>query len=118
MAVNRGVFERGGVQLLLNRRGNFAFGRLVLGGQTPYSIDLGDVDGDGDIDAAEPNTVSDDITVFTNRSGALTAVPGPAAPYFTRGIAVADFNGDGLKDVATSSRDQPNGSASLLVFPR
>ena len=49
VAVNRGVFERGGVQLLLNRRGSFAFGPLVLGGESPYSIDLGDVDGDGDL---------------------------------------------------------------------
>ena len=118
VAVNRGVFERGGVHLLLNRRGSFAFGPLVLGGESPYSIDLGDVDGDGDLDAAEPNTVSDDITVFINRFGSLAAAPGPAAPYLTRGIAIADLNGDGREDIATTSRDHPDGSGSLLVFYR
>jgi FG-GAP-like repeat len=121
VAVNRGVFERGGAQLVLNRRPDFIFGPLVLGGVAPYSIGAGDLDRDGDRDAVEPNTASDDLTVFSNsRPGALEATTVLPAAYLPRGIAVADFNRDGLADVATSSTDQANCACpgALRVFYR
>jgi hypothetical protein len=118
-AVERGVVEPGGVQVVLNRWWGLKFRPFVQGGQTPYRIGTGDLDGDGDVDAVAPNTASHDLTVFTNDgAGRLTAAETLPVPYLPRGVAVADLDGDGRQDVATSSIDDPNGatSAALRIF--
>jgi FG-GAP-like repeat len=119
VAVERGVTEPGGVQVLLNRRPEFAVEPFVEGGVTPYRVGVGDLDGDRDVDAVIPNTVSQDLTVFGNDgSGGLSSMAGIAVPYLTRGVAVADLDGDGRDDVVTSSLDDPDGftSAALRIF--
>jgi FG-GAP-like repeat len=118
-AVERGVAEPGGVQVVLNRWWGLRFRPFVQGGPAPYRVGTGDLDGDGDVDAVAPNTASGDLTVFTNDgAGRLTATASLPAPYLPRGIAVADLNGDGRQDVATSSTDDPDGatSAALRIF--
>ena len=112
--------EAGGVQVAVNRFWGFRVQPLVLGGSTPYRVGVGDLDGDGDLDAAVPNTVSQDVTTFANDGAAglavATTIP---VPFQTRGIAVADLDRDGRPDIVTSSIDDPDGiaSASLRILP-
>jgi FG-GAP-like repeat len=121
VAVERGVAEPGGVQTAVSRWCRLALRPFVAGGQTPYRVGTGDLDGDGDIDVVEPNTVSGDVSVFANDgAGGLTLAETLPAPYLTRGIAVGDLNGDRRPDLATSSTDDPDGvsSAALRVHYR
>jgi VCBS repeat protein len=120
-AVERGIVEPGGVQVVLNRWWGIKFRPFVQGGQAPYRVGTGDLDGDGDVDAVAPNTASHDLTVFTNDgAGRLTATETLPVPYLPRAVVVADLDGDGRQDVATSSLDDPDGatSASLRIFYR
>jgi FG-GAP-like repeat len=119
VAVERGVVEPGGVQLVLNRAWSYRVNPLVAGGTTPYRIAVGDLDGDGDADAAVPNTASQDVTVFGNDGAAnLVATATLPAPYLTRGIAIAELDGDRRADVVTSANGDPDGltPASLRLF--
>jgi FG-GAP-like repeat len=117
VAVER-IAEPGGMQVARNRRLGFHVEPLVPGGQTPYRIAVGDLDGDGDADAAVANTISQDVTVFGNHgAGGFGVTATHPAPYLTRGIAIAELDGDGRPDVVTSANDDPDGftSASLRL---
>ena len=119
VALDRGVEAPGGAQVALNRRRGFRLQPFVPGGQTPYRIAVGDLDRDGDADAALPNTVSQDLTLLANDgTGALTPAATHPAPYLTRGIAIADLDGDRRLDVVTSANDDPDGftPASFRLF--
>jgi VCBS repeat protein len=122
VAVVRGILESGGVQLAASRHwSGWQFGPFVMGGQTPYRVAAGDIDGDRDVDLVQPNTVSGDLTVFANNgAGALALAETIPAGQLTRGIALADLNGDHRLDLATSSIDDPelSGPASLRVHYR
>jgi hypothetical protein len=119
VSVNRGISLRGGLQLVLNRGEGYNVGPFVLGGIAPYTLDAGDFDGDGDLDAAAPNTASNDVSVYTNDgAGVFQAGLALTAQHFPRGVAVADYNADGRADVATSAGPTGAGSAFLLVFYR
>jgi len=118
-AVERGVVEPGGVQVVLNRWWGLRFRPFVQGGQAPYRIGTGDLDGDGDADAVAPNSASHDLTLFTNEGGGrLRASATLPVPYLPRAVTVADLDGDGRQDVATTSTDDPDGatSAALRIF--
>ena len=120
VAVQRGGEEAGGVQVALNRFWGFRVQPLVLGGSTPYRVGVGDLDGDGDLDAAVPNTVSQDVTTFANDgAGGLAVGSTIPVPFQTRGIAVADLDRDGRPEIVTSSIDDPDGisSAALRILP-
>jgi FG-GAP-like repeat len=113
VAIDRGVTAPGGAQTVVNRRWGFLLRPFAAGGTTPYRIATGDLDGDGDDDAVVPDTVSEDVTVFANDgAGALAAAATHPVPYLTRGIAVAELDGDRRLDVVTSSLDDPDGFGS------
>lgn len=87
-------------------------------GTNPYSVVLKDMNGDGKLDMVCANQLAATIGVFINTTTtgastptftAMTAFTTPAGPTH---LAVADFNGDGLPDVAV-----PNSTAaSVSVF--
>lgn len=120
VAVQRGGEEAGGVQVAVSHSGAFRVEPLVLGGLTPYRVGVGDLDGDGDLDAAVPNTVSQDVTTFANDgAGGLAVGSTVPVPFQTRGIAVADLDRDDRPETVTSSIDDPDGisSAALRILP-
>jgi hypothetical protein len=64
------------------------------------AVALGDLDGDGDVDAVLGHYGSADLVCINDGRGrfAVRPVPGPAGT--TRGVALADVDGDGDLDVA------------------
>ena len=88
-------------------------------GSTPYSVAIGDLDGDGKPDIAVANYFGNSVSVYRNTttSGAFTSGSFAAKVDFTAGtnpygIVIADIDGDGKRDIAVSN----TGSNSISVF--
>jgi FG-GAP-like repeat len=95
----------GSVQVLLNQ-GDATFAPPVAYpvGVEPYSVAMGDFDGDGKLDLAIANTGASPgpstVSVLINNGDGTF---GPTAAYatgaFSSSVAVGDFNGDGALDI-------------------
>lgn len=79
-------------------------------GTHPYSVAVGDVNGDGRPDLAAANTQSSTVSVLLNTTpaGASTPTFAPQQQFGTGNqlvaVAFADVNGDGRPDLAASNR--------------
>jgi trimeric autotransporter adhesin len=85
----------------------------------PYSVALGDIDGDGKKDMVIANQGSASVSVFRNTatSGAISSSSFAAKVDFTTGtnpfsVAIGDIDGDGKMDVVVAN----NSSTSISVF--
>jgi trimeric autotransporter adhesin len=88
--------------LLGNGDGTFKAAASPVTGNRPSAIAAGDFKGNGKVDLAVANAAGNTITILLgNGDGTFTAATGPAiaGPIFSP-IAVADFNGDGVADLA------------------
>jgi M6 family metalloprotease-like protein len=84
-------------------------------GAEPSSIAVGDFNGDGIPDLATANRNSYNVTVLLgNGSGGFTPAPGSpfAAGTYPLSIAVGDFNGDGIQDLAVAN----SGSSDMTIL--
>ncbi len=97
-----------------------------FGGGDSYDIALGDIDGDGDLDALVANIVGAETVWLNNGTGSFTAHP--TTPSFgagnSRDIALGDVDGDGDLDavVANDTGEEEtvwlnNGSGSFTAHP-
>ncbi len=88
-------------------------------GTNPYSVAIGDLNGDGKPDLAIANRDANSVSLLLN-----TATPGATVPdYATKtdfatgtvpsSVAIGDLNGDGRPDLAIANRS--DGSASVLL---
>lgn len=99
--------------LVGNGTGGFteAPGSPIPVGTNPWSVAVGDFNGDGKLDLATANAWSGDVTVLLgNETGGFTKAPGspfPAARY-PRSVAIGDFNGDGKPDLAVVNGKSDN----------
>ena len=103
--------------LLGNGSGGFtaAPGSPFAVGNDPLSVAVGDFNGDGKLDLATANYSGDNVTVLLgNGSGGFSAAPGSpfAVGSNPRWVAVGDFNGDGMLDLATAN----GGSSNISVL--
>src|SRR6266536_1991333 len=97
--------------------GSFAAAASVLAGFFPFSVAVGNFNGDSDPDLAVANTGSGDVSVLLGGPGGSFG----AATNFSVGnfaspvsVAVGDFNGDGRRDLAVANQ-VPAGTVSVLL---
>ncbi len=108
----------GGVTILRgNGTGGFAAsqGSPFATGAGTSAVVAADLNGDGLIDLAAANSSDGTVTVLTgNQAGGFTAAPGGpvAVGMLPQSMVVADFNRDGIEDLATANR----GSGTLTVL--
>jgi VCBS repeat-containing protein len=94
--------------LLGNGDGTFhpAGSAAISGGIQPYSVASGDFDGDGKLDLAIANRVSNDVVIRRGDGDGMftTAIPlFYSVGNFPSSIAVGDFNHDGKLDFVTGN---------------
>jgi len=82
-------------------------------GTTPYSVAVGDFNGDGRADLAVANEGSGTVSVLLgNGDGTFQAAVNYAVGTTPGSVAVGDFNGDGKADLAVTNF---NGTVSVLL---
>jgi hypothetical protein len=74
-------------------------------GKAPVGVAVGDINGDGILDIAVSNYLSDNVSVYLGGSkGFIEAHGSPfAAGRNVEGIALGDLNGDGKADIVTAN---------------
>jgi trimeric autotransporter adhesin len=111
------VNEQASVTVLLGK-GDGTFtptAQTLLTGNLPYSVAIGDFNGDGIPDLVTANAASNTATVFLgNGDGTFTTGPSPSLGINPIFAAVGDFNGDGLSDIA-AVLNYPNFEAPILL---
>ena len=87
-------------------------------GNSPRSVAIGDLDGDGAADLVTANLSSNDVSVLLGAGdGTFGAPNGFATGDSTLSVAIGDLNGDGVQDlaVANTAGQYLPGSLSVLL---
>jgi hypothetical protein len=92
--------------LLGNGAGGFAPRTQFEAGDGPFSVALGDLDGDGNLDLVTANAGGDNVSVLLgNGAGGFAPQTQFAAGDAPRAVALGDLDGDGDLDIVTANRD-------------
>jgi hypothetical protein len=100
--------------LLGDGAGNFSVATNFDVGTVPYSVAVGDFNGDGKQDLAIANHFFDNVSILLgDGAGHFSAATNFATGYPSRSVAVGDFNGDGKQDLAVTNGN--SGNVSILL---
>jgi hypothetical protein len=99
--------------LLGNDDGTFQNAVNYVAGVRPYSVSIGDLDGDGDLDLAVANDGSDNVSVLPgNGDGTFNAAVYDTGDWPTS-VSIGDLDGDGDLDLAVANGGSDNVSVLL-----
>lgn len=105
------------VVLTNNGTGTFTLGTPVAVGGHPLDLKLGDVDGDGDLDAVTVNEASASASVCLNQGqgtfALTTTVPVGSSPT---SLVLADLDGNRTLDLVAANATSPAVEGAMLVF--
>ena len=83
-------------------------------GTNPYSVAIGDFNGDGKADLAVANISSNNVSILVGSgSGTFAAAVNYGAGTNPYSVAIGDFNGDGKADLAVANATSNNVSILL-----
>jgi hypothetical protein len=87
-------------------------------GPNPWSIAIGDIDGDGKLDLTSANTSSNSVSILRN-SSSIGSIGFASKIDFTTGsgpisVAIGDIDGNGKPDLAVANNGGSSNSISLL----
>ena len=119
LAVASAFPSHDGVSILLgNSDGSFqTFQKFDAGNQTPSTLAVGDFNGDGkqDVVTANGGFANNSVSVLMGSgTGTLNSPRVFMAGQSPVGVAVADFNSDGILDVVAVNHDGPKGTISMI----
>ncbi|MBI4325036.1 MAG: VCBS repeat-containing protein, partial [Chloroflexi bacterium] len=91
-------FTDAGPSVSFSPAANFAVGT------SPSSVAVGDFNGDGKLDLAVANRISDNVSILLGTgTGSFSAATSFAVGSGPTSVAVGDFNGDGKPDLAVAT---------------
>ena len=93
-------------------------GSPITVGKNPMAVAVGDFNGNGNADLAVVNTGSNTMSILLgNGSGGFASAPRSPITVGTlpQGVAVGDFNGDGIADLAVASSASNNHKVIILL---
>ncbi len=89
-------------------------GSPVAVGTSPFSMTVGDWDGDGKRDLAIANSVSNDVSILKgNGAGGFTLLGSPVVGNTPSSVATGDFDGDNDLDLAVAN--YASGTVTILL---
>ncbi|MHB8420462.1 MAG: FG-GAP repeat domain-containing protein [Myxococcales bacterium] len=105
------------VSVLLNQgSGTFTARVPYAVGLNPWSVVVGDFNGDGEPDLATGNDTSSTISILLNQgNGAFAAQVSYLLPAGTLCVATGDVNGDGLLDIVASDDISVGSAVEVLL---
>lgn len=98
-----------------NGDGSFGVpGLHPVGGYEPYSIAIGDLNGDGRPDVVTANRASDNVSVILGDGFGNAAFMAGPVPY-PNSVAIGDLDGDGTPDLVAAGYASPSVSVLLGI---
>jgi hypothetical protein len=85
-------------------------------GNGPFSMVLGDFNGDGKLDIATANYWDGTLSILLgDGAGNFASASSPTVGSYLRGLAAGDFNGDGKLDLAVTTDAWPTSTLTILL---
>jgi hypothetical protein len=98
---------------------SFARARSYATGSVPWSVAIGDLNGDGKTDLATANRNADSASVLLNRGdGSFQAKRDYATGSVPYSVAISDLNGDGNPDLATANEEAARANSVSVLLNR